>query len=122
MASARLRSSRERDETSPAWPLATMPVTPGAAASQRRCFRYAGSSISRSALKGNRLAGMHPEKTSSLIGPTSVSRTFPKHHHVRSARLRLHLAKQLLVSSREFLDHGRRGRHPPVGAADDVER
>ena len=27
------------DETSEAWPLATIPVTPGASASQRRCAR-----------------------------------------------------------------------------------
>ena len=38
-ASVRLRSSRLSDATSAAWPLATMPVTPGVSASQRRCLR-----------------------------------------------------------------------------------
>ncbi len=38
-ASVRLRSSRESEATSAAWPLATMPVTPGVSASQRRCLR-----------------------------------------------------------------------------------
>ena len=39
IASARLRSSRDSDATSAAWPLATMPVTPRVSASQRRCRR-----------------------------------------------------------------------------------
>ena len=39
IASERLRSSRVSDETSLAWPFATMPVTPRVSASQRRCRR-----------------------------------------------------------------------------------
>ena len=56
-----MRSSRESDETSAAWPLATIPVTPRVSASPRRCRRYAASSIERSALKGRMFAGMTPE-------------------------------------------------------------
>src|SRR5262245_43533231 len=62
MASARLRSSRESDDTSAAWPLATIPVTPFVWASHRRWRRYAGSSIARSAVKGSRFAGIQPRK------------------------------------------------------------
>ena len=39
MASERFRSSRDSDDTSLAWPLATMPVTPRVSASQRRWRR-----------------------------------------------------------------------------------
>src|SRR2546427_1140781 len=75
MARDRLRSSRLSDETSEACPLATMPVTPRVSASQRRCRRYAGSSIARSAVKGSTLAGMTPEKRSGrLIAPSSRAR------------------------------------------------
>src|SRR5262245_5986865 len=66
-ASERLRSSRLSDETSEAWPLATMPVTPRVSASQRRCRRYAGSSIARSDVNGSTLAGMTPEKRSDWV-------------------------------------------------------
>src|SRR5262244_3656804 len=64
IASERRRSSRSSDDTSEAWPLATMPVTPRVSASQRRWRRYAGSSIARSDVKGSTLAGMTPEKRS----------------------------------------------------------
>src|SRR5262245_1043575 len=64
IASERLRSSRFSDDTSDAWPWATMPVTPRVSASQRRCRRYASSSIARSDVKGSTLAGMTPEKGS----------------------------------------------------------
>src|SRR2546427_162337 len=75
IASERLRSSRFSEETSAACPLATMPVTPRVSASQRRCRRYAGSSIARSAVKGSTLAGMTPEKRSGrLIAPSSRAR------------------------------------------------
>src|SRR5712692_2113979 len=75
IASERLRSSRVSEDTSAACPLATMPVTPRVSASQRRCRRYAGSSIARSAVKGSTLAGMTPEKRSGrLIAPSSRAR------------------------------------------------
>src|SRR5262245_36856914 len=75
IASERLRSSRFSDDTSEAWPLATMPVTPRVSASQRRCRRYAGSSIVRSDVKGSTLAGMTPEKRSgSFITVSSPAR------------------------------------------------
>src|SRR6266498_753663 len=52
-----------------------MPVTPRVSASRRRCRRYAGSSIARSAVKGSTLAGMTPEKRSGrLIAPSSPPR------------------------------------------------
>src|SRR5262245_7309148 len=62
IARERRRSSRRSDETSDACPLATMPVTPSVSASQRRWRRYAGSSISRSAVNGSRFAGRQPWK------------------------------------------------------------
>src|SRR6185503_2393042 len=71
MASARWRSSLVSDETSAAWPLATIPVTPLVSASQERCRRYAGSSIARSAVKGRMLAGMTPEKRSGSVMASS---------------------------------------------------
>src|SRR3989441_4800718 len=67
IASERLRSSRLSDETSEAWPLATMPVTPRVSASQRRCRRYACSSIARSDVNGSTLAGITPEKRSGWV-------------------------------------------------------
>src|SRR3989442_15269765 len=96
IASECLRSSRLSEETSEACPLATMPVTPRVSASQRRCRRYAGSSIARSAVKGSTLAGMTPEKRSGrLIAPSSRARD--------------------LVG--DFLT----GHDPAVGTPDDVE-
>src|SRR5262249_24101245 len=75
VASERRRSSRLSDDTSEAWPLATMPATPRVSASQRRWRRYAGSSIARSDVKGSTLAGMTPEKRSgSFIAASSPAR------------------------------------------------
>src|SRR5499427_476724 len=75
IASERRRSSRLSDDTSEAWPLATMPVTPRVSASQRRWRRYASSSIARSDVKGSTLAGMTPEKRSgSFIAASSPAR------------------------------------------------
>ena len=77
MASERLRSSRLSDETSDAWPLATIPVTPRVSASQRRWRRYAGSSIARSDVNGSTLAGMTPEKRSgSFIATSPMQRDY----------------------------------------------
>src|SRR5215510_7850729 len=78
IASERRRSSRSSDDTSEAWPLATMPVTPRVSASQRRWRRYAGSSIARSDVKGSTLAGMTPEKRSgSFMEASSPRRPSP---------------------------------------------
>src|SRR5437016_14593222 len=82
IASERLRSSRVSEETSEAWPLATMPVTPRVSASQRRCRRYAGSSIARSDVNGSTLAGITPEKRSGWVNPASS----PPPHQVDAFR------------------------------------
>src|SRR6185295_11683952 len=101
-ASVRRRSARVSEATSAAWPLATRPVTPGASTSQRRCLRYAASSMARSAVNGRMLAGMQPWKRSPWIMASTLA--------YRSSPAR-QLVGQLL--GRE--DAG-------VGAADDVER
>src|SRR4030095_6597322 len=101
--SERLRSSRLSDEISDAWPLATIPVTPQVSASQRRCRRYAGSSIARSDVNGSTLAGMTPEKRSgSFIAPSPC------------------LAARL--PPRDLIGDFLAGRDSPVGPPDDVER
>ena len=80
-ASARLRSSRESEDTSAAWPLATIAVTPLVLASQRRCFVYAGTSMARSAVKGSRFAGMQPEKRYPLSMVTKLPRSGRPRYH-----------------------------------------
>src|SRR5258705_11656975 len=80
-----------------------MPVTPRVSASQRRCRRYAGSSIARSDVNGSTLAGMTPEKRSGSFIATSPC---------NAARL----------PPRDLIGDFLARRDSPAGPPDDVER
>ena len=60
ISSTRRCSSKVQEATSVEWALMVMAVTPGVAATSRRCLRKLASSMARSASNGSSTAGMTP--------------------------------------------------------------